>query len=129
MGFKVGLRVLNLQFENDELEGLEVRARSLSIGRLLEVAKLHDQVKSDVGDEALMELFKVFEQSLVSWNLEDESGPVAQTAAGLLTLDTSLALMIVMTWFDSITAVSEALGKASTSGNPTPEASIPMEIG
>lgn len=129
MGFKVSLRTLVLQFENEELAGLEVRARSLSIGRLLEVGRLKDQVKESTADGALTELFKAFEQSLVSWNLEDEAGPVAQTVDGLMSLDTSLALMIVVTWFDSISAVSESLGKASTSGAPTLEASMPMEIG
>lgn len=130
MGFKASVRVLNLLFENPELEGLEVRARSLSMGRVLEVAKLRDMVKGEGGEEgALIELFKVFEQALVSWNLEGDDGPVAMTVDGLLSLDMSLALMIVMTWFDSITAVGEALGKGSTSGSPTLEASMPMEIG
>lgn len=121
--------MLVLKFQNEELQGLEVRARSLSMGRLLDVSELKDEFRRTSGRGALVEFFKAFEGALEYWNLEDESGPVPQTVDGLLSLDMSLALMIVTTWFDAMASVGDDLGKGSTSGVKTLEASMPMELG
>ena len=113
MGFRHQPRTYLLTFEDPALEGLEVRARSLSIGELQ-------------SDEPVVESFA---HALVSWNLEDEDGnPLPATLETLRTYpDIGFINGLTKAWIDAVTGVDDELGKDSTSGETFPEASIPME--
>lgn len=126
MGFKVERKILNLRFE--EYEGMEVRARTVSFGQLMDVAEEAETLRADGKLGKVRGFLDLFTSRLESWNLEDEDDrPVPATSEGLLSLDTDMALAILLGWFDAMTAVAPSLGKDSISGPRFPEGSIPME--
>lgn len=125
MGFKVG-KIYKLSFEDERFEGLEVRVKSMQLGQFIKLASLIDE-GGFTGDTA-EEIFERFSKVLVSWNAEDDEGPLPITAEGLLRLDLVEARAIVEGWRDAVTGVTGPLDKSSTSGEQYPEGSIPMEI-
>lgn len=133
MGF-VANKVYKLVFE-DDLEGLEVRARSVPLGKMLGLAKLDglDFKTLDLEDQlaTLKELFTVFAQALVSWNVEVETAdgtrPLPATFEGLEELDPPTAWAILSAWMTNVMGVSGPLERRSPSGGPSLEASLPME--
>lgn len=125
MGYKIGTKVYKLVFEDEQFEGLEVRVRSMQLGKFVEFADLIDQggfTKDSVGG-----IFERFAKVLVSWNAEDDDGPLPLTAEGLLRLDLTEARAIIEGWRDAVTGVTGPLALPSSDGGPSPEASIPME--
>lgn len=75
MGFKKQPKVYRLRFEDPDMEGLVVEARSLPIGEFLKVTELSSLPKDDPqAAGAAKEMFRVLAVSLVSWNLENEFG-------------------------------------------------------
>lgn len=132
MGFKAQRKLFMLQFEDQALEGLDVRVRSISLGRLLDLADQAAELEHG-GAGALprvRELLAVFTERLEFWNLENEEGePTPQTLEGLLSHETDLVLDIVLDWFGAMMSVGKGdpLVSSSTNGNTFPEPSIPME--
>lgn len=131
MGYKRPSTIYKLNFTDPDMEGLEVEARSLPLGKLMSVIKLAEAASGSDGVrdvEAADELFSVFCTALVRWNLEDEDGtPVPQTLDGLYTQDFGFALAIVIAWIDAIAGVSGPLDSSSDDGKRFPAVSIPME--
>jgi hypothetical protein len=134
MGFKAVV-VYNLDFEGTPYEGLEVKTRSLPIGRLREIikfAQLRDKDKRDpekvVG--MLDEMLEKFSSALISWNAEREDDtPIPANLQGLQELDTNLAIEIILAWINAVAGVSATsdLGKDSSGGEKSPELLLPME--
>lgn len=120
--------------EVDGHPDLTVRARSISMGQVLELSEsLEARIFGPViGPENLPHLAKVMAalgSALVDWDLVDEHGaPVPATEAGLRTLDHDLFKAVALAWVDAITAVPRPLEPPSPSGEPSPEASIPMDV-
>src|SRR5215510_14389149 len=107
------------------MEGLEVRARSITTGKLLALSRLRAPTLTA---EDVEELFMALADALVDWNLEDENGnPVPATVEGLYAQDLDFAQRIVWAWIDAVSGVDAPLEPSSPSGGPFPEASIPME--
>lgn len=131
MGFKAKATILKLKFVDEEYEGLEIRAKSPSMGSFLEIAEIADvDVGSADAEEvaAVLKLFEHFIGSVVDWNLEDDDGvPIPKTVDGLKTLDIDFVMDIVGAWMDGVKGLSPGLPQPSGSGPPSPEASIPME--
>lgn len=125
---KIGRKVLLLRFEDPDFEGIEVRIRSTSMGRVLALKDQADAARKGGGLDELSELTDLFVAKLESWNIEDDEGEVPATREGLLRLDLHDALYLITSWFDAMTSVGDDLGKGSISGSPSPEASIPMEV-
>lgn len=116
----------------DDHPGLIVRARSVSAGAFIEIAKLaQDQ---DPGVAETEDLFQKFSDVLVSWNLEfgkghpEEGEPVPTTLAGLLSQDFDLVNDIIIGWTNAVAGVSAPLAQPSTGGSQYPVESIPMEV-
>lgn len=108
--------------------GMEVRASSVSFGQLLSVADAADRARAGAGLAETRELFELFASKLVDWNLTDElEQDIPLTVNGLFSLDADLVQALALAWFGAMVEVDESLGKGSTSGAPSPEASIPME--
>ena len=133
MGHKIKRKVFALQFEgHEDLDGATVRVRSVSLGKLFEVAGQAEQARDGKFKlDDVRALFELFTDRLDSWDLEDEDGtPIEQDMDGLLSLDPDVALEIVLTWFDVMISIKRDtdLGKESTSGEQFPEASIPMAV-
>lgn len=126
MGYKKQSRIYKLVFDDPDYEGLEVRAKSLSIGKMRKFMRDRD---SD--DEAAMEKsLEVFEGCLVSWNLEEEDGtPVPPNREGFDSLDVDFVMHLISVWMETITGVPDEspLHGKSSGGAQSLEASIPME--
>lgn len=153
MGYKRKRKIYKLTFTGDsELEGLEVMARSLSVGQMLELVKLADSAgmvdarafggplaadpvgadSAEMSKEAVAAvegMIGYFAKALMTWNLEDEDGKkIPATLKGLKDQDTDFVLKIIGEWMTAASGVSADLGKGSTSGPRFPEVSIPMDV-
>jgi ABC-type multidrug transport system ATPase subunit len=130
MGFRAKRKVIVLQFA-DDLEGLEVRARSQSMAELLD---LTDQIAllESGGLAALSKvrgLITEFAEHLESWNLEDEDGvPVPMTAEAVLEQDPGMVIEMVLAWAEGVVTIrkSDPLDPSSTNGTPSALSSVPM---
>lgn len=134
--YRAQRKIYTLQFEDPELKDLEVRVKSVSMGKLLDVADQAQELKDGAGLSVARELFTLFISRMVSWNLqhepedeaEEEFADTPMTVEGLLLHDPDLVLDIVLSWFDAMVSISGPLEKSSTSGPQYPEASIPMGV-
>lgn len=125
---KLPSRVLVLQFEDPDYEGLEVKARSVSLGVLLDLDEETDAMRAGNGIAQTRQLVNLFADKLISWNLEDEDDkPVPATADGILSLELDHAYPIILAWVDAMVSVSASTGKGSSSGVPSVPPNFPME--
>lgn len=126
-GYRHKPKIYRLQFADEEFDGLEVVVRSLPVGEFMSLIRLQNKLDED-DTESVEELFKIFTDKLIGWNLEDEEGTkVPRTLAGLMSLDLSFVLQIVGAWIEAMGGVDKDLGKDSTSGGTFLEAAIPTE--
>lgn len=141
MGFTPPRTVYTLDFSGTELDGLEVKARSVSVGTLLEFTQMADLAERLTGDEATqtadgMEVMRVvgellasFAEVLRDWNLVDEDGtPVPADLHGLRSLEFRHAMAIITTWTRAASDVPAPLSNGSSGGVPPLEPSIPMDV-
>lgn len=141
MGFERKRKIFKLVFTGDEdLEGLEVYTRSLSVGQMLQLVKLADKAGMVDGDPETVDTDKLspenvaaveamlgyFAKALKSWNLEDNGKPVPATLKGVQDQDLDFILRLIGEWMSAIGGVSPSLGKASSSGPLFPAVSIPQ---
>lgn len=136
MGF-VRNRIFKLVFEDPQMDGLEVRARSVPLRDILDLTKLAGQDLNALPDDerlAVVEaMLGLFAKALVSWNIEDEDtegGPNVPLPAdldGLKSLEVDFAMEIVAQWMEAIMGVIGPLGRKFSSGVPSLEASLPMD--
>lgn len=127
MGYKRPQTVYKLVF--DDHEGLEVRAASVPIGRLIEVSAQAEKLREGDADsfESVADLFALFGESLRSWNLEEDDGsPIPATVDSVMSLEFGFAAAILVAWFDAVGGVPAPLERRSTSGVPSEELLIPM---
>lgn len=135
MGFTHN-RTLKLVFDDPSLEGLEVKTRSVPLKTALRLMHLSSAAEKGVGQ--IEEMLDVFAGALVAWNLEDdvlgddgqptgEKIPVPATREGLESQEIDFVMEIVLAWQDALMAVSGPLGKKSSAGARSLEASMPME--
>jgi hypothetical protein len=120
-GYKPKFKTYKLFFADPEMDGLEVTARSIPVGPLLELSVTdpeQDPYKS----------VRHFADALVDWNIEDDDGnPVPANLEGLATLEIDFVLEVVRAWTQALTAVRPPLPEGSPSGGTSaPEVSIPM---
>jgi hypothetical protein len=130
-GYKRPPKVYKLKFaDDDEFAGLEVRAKSVPLGKFLDLTKLVELQGGNIGPEELdqiREMFSGFADALVSWNLLDEQDqPVPATLDGLMTQDFDFVLPVIIAWMEAVAGVAAPLKTASSSGTTTLEASLPM---
>jgi hypothetical protein len=112
-----------LKFEREDMAGLEVTVRGLSVDGLLKLIRLADGLKGDGSITAKLEtasqLFDAMAGSLVSWNLEDDDGPVAADRDGIAAQDLGFLLGIVYPWIEAVASVDTPLPQGSASGQPS----------
>lgn len=126
MGFRVPRKVYKLSFRDDELEGLEIRCRSGSMG---EYMRIEDMVDADTrtADEA-RELFDLFVGVIIEWNLEDDQGhTLPVTLDSLMQLPPGVVWDAIFAWMNAVSQVSAPLESQSNDGQQSLEASLPME--
>lgn len=131
MGFKVKRKVYKLTFADDtDLSGLEVMVRSLDTGQFLELttARAQHEAGGAQGEIGMRRQLELLAANLVSWNAEDEDGaPIPTTLEGILEQDLSFNTAVIGAWAEAISGVSDPLPQTFSDGQPSLEASIPME--
>lgn len=131
MGYVRQRKVYRLRFDDEEMNGLEVRAKSVPLGTFLDLVKLMDlDTRSISGSDAgkLDELFEGFAGALVDWNLEEPEGvPVPATFEGLKSQDTDFSLYIVRAWVGALSQIPDFLPPGSSNGGRSLELEMPME--
>jgi hypothetical protein len=123
-------KTIKLSWADGEFGGLEIRMRRVSIEELWELAPFLDTVEASAEDvEMQRELVSTLGGYLVSWNLEDEDTgePVPCTPASLAKQDLPFMQEIVTGFMRHIAGVPAPLEQPSPDGEPSPEASLPME--
>jgi hypothetical protein len=153
MGFERN-KVYTLVFEGEDYEGLEVRARGLSMASVLRAVDIASFMSSgnlglkDVG--RIDELFRLlagcpkgceaeheelentgwghYPNKIISWNLEEEGVPVPADYAGLTSLDFDFAQDVVMAWLDGIIGTPGPLEQTSKDGTPSVEELMSMAL-
>jgi hypothetical protein len=126
MGFKYEPRLTKITFpEGDELHGLELRVKSVPLGKFFEIAKMRDNM-----EESAEEVFGLFSSSIVDWNLEDDEGnKVPSNVEGILDLDSNFSLKLLDFWMRAIVTVPAPLLNSSNGGKSTEDlGGLPMEI-
>jgi len=128
MGFRRERKIYKLKFEDPDLAGLEVLARSLPLGEFFKMSSLTEGAENMAGVAAQAEqLFREFAKSLVSWNLEDEKGrPVPADYDGIQGQEFDFVLAIITAWMEAMASVRPPLPMPSSNGATFPEASLPM---
>ncbi|PBC71584.1 hypothetical protein BX265_6194 [Streptomyces sp. TLI_235] len=132
MGFAVPQTAYKLKFKDPSYEGLEVMARELSTGELwdyMAAEKTAADPAQDAEDRATArrQMLQMLADALVSWNAEVGGVPVPTTVEGLLSLGHSFNSRLADAWTDALVGISAPLPETSTDGEPSVEASIPME--
>ena len=131
MGYTPKRRVFRLLFEDEEYDGLVVKVRSTSVGRLLEfmgfLAMDTDELTpADV--EKITGLFEAFAEVLVEWNVQEEDGQaVPATLDGVRTQDAPFVMAIMRVWFQAVTTAPAPLPATSSDGAPSAVPPLPME--
>jgi len=132
VGYVRKRRVYRLRFEDEELDGLVVKVRSASVGRLLEFMRFlaglsgDDLTADDV--EKFAGLFESFADVLQEWNVEDEDGrPVPATLEGVRSQDGDFVMAIMRVWFQAVTQPPAPLPATSSAGGPSAVPPLPME--
>lgn len=123
MGYKRSPKVYHLVFGADtDYPGLEVDARTLSMGQLLTVWSKEGAGSSDT--------FDLFMERLVGWNLEDEvtGAPVPITREAVVAEDDDMINAIIKRWSAEVLGVSAPLESDSGSGGISPVESMLTEI-
>lgn len=118
MGFRLN-RTYKLKFAGD-MEGAEVAIRATPISTVLALREITDDTRAMV--EHLV-------QYVTEWNLDGPDGkPLPlETDAILDGLEEAVLAEILLQWYRAATGISSPLDDGSTSGEPFPVESIPME--
>lgn len=135
MGYKRKSKVYVLAFEDEEYEGLEVRVKSVPVGKFLELNSLamgvskNGETDAEAAIETNAELLKAFANALVSWNVEDEDSgePIPSTLEGVNSCDFDFAMRLIEAWLEALAGVSRPLAQEFNSGSTALEESIPMD--
>ena len=139
MGFKSKRKRYELDFAGHPLlDGLELVATSTDIATMMKLDELQEAGAAAVKDEAATtsaertklatDMFELICGLLVSWNWEEDDGtPRPLTPAGLQRLDQAELNGILDAYKAALMVVPDPLGQPSSSGGPSPVASLPME--
>lgn len=127
MGYKRAKKVFNLVFAAEDMQGLEVKARSMPIGDLMAMADTIDHIATATIDD-VDQLLATFAEVLVSWNLEgDDDLSIPADLEGLKGQDQEFVFSIILSYVDAVSGVSAPLPQPSPGSEPSLAASIPME--
>ncbi|MGD9749790.1 MAG: hypothetical protein AB7W59_02225 [Acidimicrobiia bacterium] len=133
MGFKLPSTTIVIDFpDGHELHGVEVYTRSVPLGSYLELSKLA-RTADGTGENSITALEELIVQfadvALKRWNLEDDTGEVPASAAGLRSLDMRYAMAIITAWLAASGGeVPAPLEQTSSAGEQSAVPLPPMEV-
>lgn len=131
-GYKPKRTLYTLDFSETEHAGLEVTARGTSMGGLLKLMDIADELDGlEELDSAadrqkivakMRELFAPFARVLVAWNvLDDDDQPVPASLDGLLSQEPEFVGFILSHYCSAMTQAPRPLPATSPSGGASPE--------
>jgi len=129
MGYRPKFRQFKLVFTADDYAGLEVEVRSVSTGLYLDLVPGMEAFRAGrTSLDQAAALLSALGEHLVAWNVEGADGqPLPATLDGVRTLDLEMAVDIMSAWFEGMVAPPAPLDGGSTSGETSPEVSLPMD--
>jgi hypothetical protein len=110
MGFVPEPRTYRLIFTDPALNGLEVRAKSVSVDEFLAMDTFEAEL-AGLGD------------ALVEWNLGPDGKPLPCTLASLRKQEPWVVRAMIRAWLEAISAVPPPLDENSGDGQPSAEES------
>lgn len=132
MGFRKVPTIYTLEFDG-EYEGLIVRMKSTSLGKMRTLLNLLDGKEDDTETMRFIdELIKLVSKQIVSWNLEEESEGgewvvIEPSVEGLYDQDMKLIIDIANKYLGTISGPGDDLGKDSPAGEQFPGVPPTME--
>lgn len=128
MGYKHQAKVFKFKFDDSEPEyaGLEIKLKSLPMKDFLKISRMEG---TDHSEEELEEVINLLVNSIVSWNVEEESNdaPVPVSRDALLEIfDLSFILFLITNWMEKMSDVDANLKKASPSTGTSQVVQLPM---
>ena len=136
-GWEYKPKLYRLRFEDEDLAGLVVMAKSPSIGSLASVLELVAQVEDlmAAGEPdmravvlATRDLVAAFAGFLVEWNLTEGGEPVVPSKDALTSRDLDFGMAVVKGWIEAVSSAPPPLPQGSSA---TPQSGlehgIPME--
>lgn len=125
MGHRKKIKVITVDL-NDKYEGLELRMKSPSLGRLRKL--MTTLQRDDLDAEMIDGVIDLVASHLLTWTLEDEEGnPLEPNAEEVADLDMVMLLDVATGWVGNVTNVDDDLGKDSPSGEQFPGQPATME--
>lgn len=116
-------RVFDMRFE--QMPGAEVRVKSCSLGKALNLMKL---VGGEPTDEDMKELVGEFAKRVKAWNLaDDDDEPLPMTLETLMEWDFGEAMLMAQSWLEQSTTVGPTAGSGKPKPNTQLEMTIPMD--
>lgn len=129
-GYKREPKHYRLKFEDPDMAGLEVVAKSIKLRDFLDISMAAAKVAANptgATDDADL-MYRQFADALVSWNLlGDDDQPVPATYEGMQGLELDFVLEVIHAWMEAIASVNPTWRGPSSSGGTFPEESIRMD--
>lgn len=125
MGYQHKRKRIAVRFEEPhEYAGFEAVLRGQHLGGFLNLLGIGEVDMSNLGDQ-----LKEMGRALISWNLEDEDtgAPVPVAPEAVMAQDQDLMIALAKGWIDGLRGIPAPLEQSSTDGQPSLEASLPME--
>ncbi len=129
--FKRKLNTITINVAGEDYEGLQIVMRKLKISDyaklipLINKAENADDTKLDEVQELMEGIGGTLADFIVSWNMEDENGPVP--VAEIAGEDLELVFNVFQGWIQGQVSVEAELGKDSRSGETSPMPNLVME--
>lgn len=129
--FKRKLNTITINVAGEDYEGLQIVMRKLKISDYANLIPLIN--KADSADETNLEeiqglmegIGNTLADFIVSWNMEDEDGPVP--VSEIAKEDLELVFNVFQGWIQGQVGVEAELGKDSRSGETSPMPNLVME--
>lgn len=131
MGYR--RKVYKLVFDDGQHEGLEVRARGISIERAVKMLALGSSLAGAAGiladnEEGAVQRERLYDglaTVLLDWNVEEDDGtPVPTTVDGIRTVDWDVVMAIFEAWSTAVMGVGRPLPPSSNGGVPSDEQAL-----
>lgn len=137
-GFKPPKKTYTLVFDEPEFAGLEVTTRGMKLREVMDINRLLDfdpvkavksgQMTPMEAEEEFQKSYEVFASFLLSWNLLDDAGePVPPTLEAVQEQEPGFIHTLTRAWVRALMGVPAPLGQTLSGGDPSVEASLPME--
>jgi hypothetical protein len=125
--YKRAQTLYELTFADEDMRGLIVVMKALSIDGLLKVTQMAAEIgeKDEPDLSQVSEMFKVFARHLVSWNLEDDIGDVPPDYDGVTAQDLDFILKIINAWMEKVGGGVDPTSQAASNGGATSPEALP----